>query len=100
MKKEITKIFNELKKYGWTVINNNTPSPQRRQQKAWVDYVMFNDKQIIFVEVKIGKDKLSPEQFETMTKLKSISGYSANVNYYLIHNTDEAKNLIDFLLGG
>ena len=98
MKKDITKIFNELKKFGWTVINNNTPTTQRRQQKGWVDYVIFNFKQIVFIEVKLEKDKLSPEQYDTMIKLKSISGYAGNVNYYLIHDETEAKNLVDYLL--
>ena len=98
MKKDITKIFNELKKFGWTVINNNTPTTQRRQQKGWVDYVIFNTKQIAFIEVKLEKDKLSPGQFDTMLKLKGVSGYAGNVDYYLIHDETEAKNLVDYLL--
>ena len=98
MKKDITKIFNELKKFGFTVINNNTPTTQRRQQKGWVDYVIYNDKQIVFIEVKLEKDKLSPGQFDTMLKLKGVSGYAGNVDYYLIHDETEAKNLVDYLL--
>jgi len=99
LKKDITKIFNELKKFGFTVINMNSHKSQpTRGSKDFVDYVIFNDKQIVFAEIKLEKDKLSPGQFDTMLKLKGVSGYAGNVDYYLIHDETEAKNLVDYLL--
>lgn len=97
-KKEITKEFNRLKQFGFEIITFNDNRPLRGQQKNFVDHLLFNAKHIIFVEVKIGKDKLNEAQEKVMNKLCSASVFNKYTEYKIIKDVAEAKKLVDYLL--
>lgn len=60
-KSELNKKIIELRKYGFLVYGFNNNRPNRRNNNGFPDYVIIKNK-IWFLEVKIGKDKLSDEQ--------------------------------------
>lgn len=97
-KNKISEQFKKLRDYGFKVINNNTPGKQYEMQKGWVDYVIFNERFIVFIEVKLEGDKFNIEQLDTMAKLKSISSLNGGVLYFVCHSLSEAKEIVDYLL--
>jgi hypothetical protein len=99
-KTEITNELNNLKKFGYTIINMNTPGRMYGGLKNLTDYIIFNAARLYFVEVKIGKDILSEGQKDTKQKLESIAGRCPAVKYMIITNTNEAKALTDCILNG
>jgi len=98
-KKEISKIFGKLRSFGFKVQNFNTPSRMNIGQKDWVDHVIYNKRYLIFVEVKLGKDKLSEGQVTTANYLSSIMALNKTVHYFIISSVKEAETLFDMILG-
>ncbi len=99
-KKEITKEFNRLKAFGYEVITFNSNRPLRGQQKGFVDHFIFNVKFVVFVEVKIGNDKLSEIQERTMLKLSAASVFNKNMDYKTVKDVNGARQIVDNLLKG
>ena len=99
-KKEITKEFSRLKSFGFEVITFNDNRPLRSQQKNFVDHLLFNHKFVVFVEVKLGTDKLNENQERVMNKLSAASVFNKNMDYKLIHDLQSTKRLVDNLLQG
>lgn len=96
-KKKITEVISELRKCGFTVINNNYNKGFGKQMAGFVDYVIYNFNYIHFVEVKIGYDKLSEAQKDTKAKLESIAKQSAHIYYHIITSEAGAKSMVDFI---
>lgn len=97
-KSDFNKIFNELRKWGYTVINFSDKRALRRGMKDWVDYVIFNDQNIAFIELKIGADKLSGGQAKTQQKLVNISFKNDTMTVWTIKEVPQAKELVDYLM--
>jgi len=97
-KKDITSEFNKLKPFGFEVITYNDSRPLRKQQSNFVDHLIFNGKYIVFVEVKIGRDKLSISQERTAIKLLQCSEHNKYVFYKTVFTLAEARGIIKNLL--
>ena len=57
-------------------------------------------KYLIFVEIKIGNDKLSPGQDNIGRKLSSASVHNKNTFYKVIRTLEDAQRLVDHLVKG
>jgi hypothetical protein len=97
-KADFNKVFNELRKWGYTVINFSDKRALRKGMKDWVDYTIFGKRLIIFIELKIDKDKLSSGQTETALKLTEIAERNSTVIYKQIKTLQEATFIVDYLL--
>jgi len=74
-KTEITKALNQLGKYGWSVKTFNSNRYNMKGSKGFPDHVLVNasKKLLIFIEVKLGKDKLSLKQCEYLVALREVA---------------------------
>lgn len=99
-KREITNELNRLKDFGFTIVTFNDSRPLRSAQKNFVDHLIFNRKYIIFVEVKIGQDKLSDGQKIIGEKLSACSIFNKNTFMKYIKSLDDAKLLVGKALKG
>lgn len=97
-KKDFNKVFNELRKWGYTVLNFSDKRALRRGMKDWVDYVIFGRGMLVFVELKIGEDKVSKGQAETAIKLAMVTSLNKTVFYNQVKELKDAKNIVDYLL--
>lgn len=100
MKKEISKTFGNLRKYGYKVINFNSSTRLNAGMKDFIDFCIFSSRVIIFVEVKLGKDKLSEGQKETARMLSSVASLQTRIHYKTIRDLKSAKELHDLILRG
>jgi hypothetical protein len=101
-KSKISTEFARLRDWGYTVINFNSGKALNEYMKGFVDIVIFNQRYLVFVEVKTTStdDKLREGQKETAIKLSSISAMNKGVHYRTIITLAEAKKLVDNILGG
>ena len=99
-KSDISNEFAKLRNFGYTVLSFGSHKALSRHIKGFVDLVIFNSKQLIFIEVKVGHDELSEVQKEIMTKLSSVATYNKTVHYRLITTLAEAKKLVENILSG
>ena len=99
-KREITNELNRLKDFGFTIVTFNDSRPLRSAQKNFVDHLIFNRKYIIFVEVKIGKDKLSEGQKIIGEKLSACSIFNKNTFMKYVKSVEDAKRLVERALKG
>lgn len=83
-KAEISKIFAELRKYGFLVYNFNQKTKFGRGLVGFVDHLIIGKNCIWFIEVKIGKDTLTPLQIDLLTRLKIIERKTQVIHWYLI----------------
>ena len=93
--KNIGKAFLELKKYGAILKNYNSRRSFTSGQSAWVDHVIIYNDVMYLIEVKVGKDTLSPDQLELAEKLLE---FNTEVNYFIISTLEEARELVEILL--
>jgi len=98
MKREISQQFALLRDYGFTVINFNSKSKFSAGLRGFVDYVIFDKTRLIFIEVKIGKDKYSKAQEDTKVKLSSIAEYNPAVYYHLVSDLSRAIVIVNDLI--
>jgi hypothetical protein len=88
-KAEIGKAFRQLEKFGYKVWNFGSKSRLTSGMQDWVDVVVarkiFKEwiTNIFFIEIKIGKDKLSKGQIDTRQILQAISE-----KYYLVNESN------------
>lgn len=94
-KKEISKAFRLLEKYGCKVFNFSANKRLSSGMKDFVDYVVLGRSKVYFVELKIGKDDFSEGQLGTKGHLLKIGG---NVRYH-IATEKNYKTIIDLILG-
>lgn len=89
-KKQITEKVKELKKLGLELITFQTDRQKRRQEKNMPDYFLYGRGYLIFLECKIGKDKLSKGQEIMLTELEYIA--KKNKSVYVSIITDKNYN--------
>ena len=101
-KAEISKIFAELRKYGFLVYNFNQKTKFGRGLVGFVDHLIIGKNCIWFIEVKVGNDTIKPNQQKIYDCVDQI-GRRNNwvVDARIITSPDEikiAKNLRDKIL--
>jgi len=99
-KKQITDEINRLKNFGFEVKTMNSHKSMPPGMKGFPDHVIAGHKSIVFVEVKIGEDVVSPEQKKFMGILSNVSVFNKHMNVKFIRTLEEAKRLVDHLLAG
>lgn len=81
-KSDISKSLKDLRKYGFLVFTFNAWRGSHSGNKGFPDHVILKGSRMYFLEVKIGKDKLSKEQKEFW---KGIIGlHNPNVFYQIV----------------
>lgn len=93
-KSDITKSFNELRKYGYLVFNFSHNKPVSKGNAGWVDIVVIGKGYVIFIETKIGKDKPSPEQLKTKDNIENTYGW---VHYFTVTETNYKEVVLKIL---
>ena len=92
-KSEISKEFARLREYGYLVFNFNQKTRFGIGLTGFCDYVIIGFGRIIFIEVKIGKDRLSKEQEQLKDEL-----VKAQAEYNLVTCLFDAQNISDWLI--
>lgn len=94
-KSEITKALKQLERYGWIVKTFNSNRYNMTGAKGFPDHVLVNatKKELVFIEVKLGKDKLSPEQCEYLVALRGV----AEVIIFPNEKFDSLDKLLEYL---
>lgn len=103
--KLISTTFSELREMGFLVFNFNAKSLKRVAggMKGFCDLVIIGKKTgIHYIEVKLTStnDKFKPNQKELGETVSHISDLTEYINYWVIHNLDEAYAVFDFILHG
>lgn len=97
IKNDITDKINTLKKLNWYILNGNSRLQMPVGLKGMPDYIlMHKTKGIIFIEVKIGRDKYSEKQEVIKEYLDTISNKTDYVKYIIAteKNIDQIINKI------
>ena len=98
-KDSISKIFNQLERFGFEVYNFNTGRSVSKGMKGFPDYVIIGKKNIFFIEVKRKGDTMRPDQERFAEIIKPITvKKDSNVFYLIIHNDRDAVNFVSYLL--
>ena len=97
-KAEISKIFAELRKYNFLVYNFNQKNRFGRGLVGFVDHLIIGKNRIWFIEVKIGKDMLSREQIDLLTRLKAIGKKFPMVEWSIVTHVEFARKLQEQIL--
>ena len=95
--KDIKKQFVRLRDWGCIVFNYNSNKPNNAGIKGHPDWLILTSKMsLVFIEVKIGKDKVSEDQHKVINRLASIMGLpNSKVYIFIVHNVKEAEILSD-----
>ena len=101
-KAEISKVFSELRKYGFLVYNFNQKNRFGRGLVGFVDHLIIGKNGIYFIEVKIGKDTLRENQQQIYDMVNDL-GRKTNwvVNSFIIASPNEieiARNIRNQIL--
>ena len=94
MKTLISKEIARLRKFGFTVYNFNLNKSLPTGIKNFVDHLIISEKYLIFVEVKIGKDKLNPEQIDLMNLISFLGIRNKSIHYQLLSNVKQTKDFV------
>ena len=99
-KADINKTFRYLESFDYTVLSFGDNKPGRKGSAGGVDNILFNKKNLIFVETKTAdtKDKLSEKQKNTAIKLSSIMAINKTVYYFQITDITQATKLVEDIL--
>ena len=94
-KSEITKALKHLENYGWIVKTFNSNRYNMKGSIGFPDHVLVHQekKLLIFIEVKLGKDKLSPPQCEYLVALREV----AEVIIFPNEKFDTLDKLLEYL---
>lgn len=98
MKSDISKIFSVLRNYGYLVYNFNAKKELPLGFKNFVDHLFVSRDLLIFVEVKIGRDKLSNDQTYLKELIEKLQTRNQSIYYFLITSVESAKHLINNIL--
>lgn len=95
-KTQIKDYLKQIEKYGGKLITFNSNKYVSKGMKSFVDHIIFYKNLILFIEVKIGKDKLSSGQ----TGMKHfLTDFCSQNNYcfYLIVNEKNYSYVTEYL---
>lgn len=94
--------FVRLRSYGGIVFNYNSNRANNPGLKAHPDWLILTPKlNIVFVEVKLGKDSLSTDQLRVARRLSSVMALpQSRVHYFLCRDSSVAKQISDQILRG
>jgi hypothetical protein len=95
-KSNITKKFKQLEKYGYLVKTFNDRRAISKGAKGFIDHLIIGKGRMYFIEVKIGKDKLSNEQEAFMMEVNRVK---CNNIYYLIATENNYELFFRGILG-
>lgn len=93
-KKEISKAFRELEKFGFKVWNFSSNKRLNAGMRDFVDYVIIGRGKVFFIELKIGNDTYTNGQTETAEKICAI-GHPV---YYRGATEHNYKAIIDLIV--
>ena len=99
-KTEITQALKSLEKYGWIVKTFNSKKPTSTGIVGFPDHFLINPakQKLVMIEVKLGKDKLSPKQ---SSFIEALAMTFRNSQHEVIIFPGEFKTipkLLDYLL--
>lgn len=101
-KAEISKVFAELRKYGFLVFNFNQKNRFGRGLVGFVDHLIVGTQAVYFIEVKIGKDTIKKDQQELYDMIDDLGRRSKwTVQPFIITSPNEieiARNIRDRIL--
>jgi len=98
-KAEISKVFAELRKWGFLVFNFNQKNRFGRGLVGFVDHLVIGRNRIWFIEVKIGKDKFSKEQEDLKDRISEIEGWTnGRIDYRIVFDLQTAKSIQEIIL--
>ena len=93
-KKDISRIFAKLRDFGFLVFNfNSNKKLNRGKMTGFCDHLIIGKGKIYFIEVKIGKDTIKPEQFLLQRAIDE-----TEADFRFITSSKEAEDLRDFIL--
>lgn len=103
--KIISTTFAGLREFNIIVFNFNAKSMRYKAGgfKGFCDMVIISEKTgIHFIEVKLDstKDRFKPAQKVLGTLMTKLTNKSEYINYWVIHNLDEAYAVFDVCLNG
>ena len=94
--------FVRLRKFNSIVFNYNSNRANNAGLTGHPDWMILTPKlNVVFIEVKIGKDSLRDEQKAVLNRLSSVMGLPASrVHYFLCKTHQESKLISDGILNG
>ena len=100
--KAIKDSFVRLRKFGHIVFNFNSSRANNPGIKGFPDWLIITrNYNLVFIEVKIGKDKLKIEQEVVIRKLANMMGIpGSRVNVFICKDKKMADNISDQILKG
>ena len=98
MKTLISKEIARLRKFGFTVYNFNLNKSLPPGIKNFVDHLIISERYLIFVEVKIGRDKLNPEQIDLMNLISFLGIRNKSIHYQLLTSIKQTKDFVSAVL--
>lgn len=98
----IKKHLVNLRKFNNIVFNFNSNRANNSGLTGFPDWLIITPKLgLVFIEVKIGADKLSEVQQKIINRLASIMGLpNSRVNVFVIKTSDEAEHIAERILKG
>lgn len=97
-KKNISSTFAVIRKFGGKVFTFNSKKALYEGMKGFVDHLVIYKGNVYFIEVKIGKDKLSFEQEELKKDMEIVGLKNKNTYYKNIVSLYDARKLLDEIL--
>jgi hypothetical protein len=97
-KKDFTETFNKLKEFGYDVKNFNSKRKMGSGITGLPDHMIIGHGYLVYVEVKIGDDKLSPGQKIFAEKIIEVREKNKTVKYWCISQLTEALGIVDYLV--
>ena len=100
--KAIKDSFVRLRKFGHIVFNFNSSRANNPGIKGFPDWLIITKKyNLVFIEVKIGDDKLRKEQSVIVDKLANIMGIpNSRIDVFICKDKKMADNISDQILKG
>lgn len=97
---QIKQAFTRLRDFGFIVFNFNSHKANNKGLAGHPDWLFITPKlQLVYVEVKIGSDKLSSEQQRIINRLAQIMGLPYSRVYVFVCKTGAyARKLSDDML--
>ena len=98
-KSEITHALKSLEKYGWIVKTFNSNRKTSRGMIGFPDHFLMNPykQKLVMIEVKLGKDKLSPKQCSFIEALARTFQNSKNEIMIFPGKYKTIPELLDYL---
>jgi len=97
-KANISKEFLRLENFGFIVWNFNSPKPLPKGLSNAVDHVLISNRYTIYVEVKLGTDKLSNKQKDLGKKLSHLSTSNKAIHYLYVTTLKECQKYVNLIL--